>query len=365
VLSAGDLEEVLRVRTPKRVDPEGRYRWRDLLVLYIAWLSVQIEAAVAADAAIPVSAAEMSWRYTEPGWRSGNQAFWHAEISRMFDEGMWLARNLGDAIARGGGMTHMEAASALSAARDSEISSLIEGCLREAVAAAAAHANELLAPGRRVVVFDMGAGTTDIAAIGVDESGVKEIDVARRTADVACDAIDQILVDLILGKGPREKKGQASTLWKTAALAVREQKESLFRERQMGVRYGDKVIRLKLSDLEGNVDYKGVRKSLATVYGQALSLLCEPSQLGEARELIIAPVGGGAAFGLVQDIVKKERPRAKVSVRLANAAPNWTNAPAFGGALAPIFPQLAVAIGGALAPSTLLAAASPAPARTR
>lgn len=237
--------------------------------------------------------------------------------------------------------------------------------MHEAVAAAAAHADELLAPGRRIVVFDMGAGTTDIAAIGLEESGLKEIGIARRTIDVACDAIDQILVDLILGKGPKEKKGQASALWKTAALSVREQKEALFRDRQMGVRYDGKVIRLKLSDLEGDADYKGVRKTLASAYGQALSLLCEPAQLGQARELIVAPVGGGASFGLVQEIVKKERPRGKVAVRLADAAPKWTHAPAFGGALAPIFPQLAVAIGGALAPSTLLAAALPDPARTR
>jgi hypothetical protein len=48
--------------------------------------------------------------------------------------------------------------------------------------------------------------------------------------------------------------------------------------------------------------------------------------------------------------------RGKPSLLARPATPDWAHAPEFQGNLAPVFPQLAIAIGGALAPEGMLAA---------
>ena len=70
-------------------------------------------------------------------------------------------------------------------------------------------------------------------------------------------------------------------------------------------------------------------------------------------------MGGGAGAPFIQALLSRKPARGgKLVIETREATPEWAHAPAFEGNLAPVFPQLAIAIGGALAPETMLAVRS-------
>ena len=76
-----------------------------------------------------------------------------------------------------------------------------------------------------------------------------------------------------------------------------------------------------------------------------------------ANEIQAIAVGGGAAAPFIQELLRRRPPRAgKLHIEPRPATPEWAYAPEFQGNLAPVFPQLAIAIGGALAPDAMLSA---------
>ena len=67
-------------------------------------------------------------------------------------------------------------------------------------------------------------------------------------------------------------------------------------------------------------------------------------------------VGGGASAPFIQGLIRSKGLRSSPRVTPRAATPDWAHAREFQGNLAPVFPQLAIAIGGALAPKEMLAA---------
>jgi hypothetical protein len=75
------------------------------------------------------------------------------------------------------------------------------------------------------------------------------------------------------------------------------------------------------------------------------------------RNIEAVAVGGGAAAPFIQALIASKNTRgARPRISPRPATPHWAHAPEFQGNLAPVFSQLAIAIGGALAPESMLAA---------
>jgi hypothetical protein len=110
--------------------------------------------------------------------------------------------------------------------------------------------------------------------------------------------------------------------------------------------------------LEKDRDFRTFKAALEQAYGRGLEVARDYAVLHGGQEIHAVAVGGGAAAPFIQQIIRSKPPRAgKLRIEARPATPDWAHAREFRGNLAPVFPQLAIAIGGAIAPSTMLAAA--------
>lgn len=348
ILSAPDLERALSTQATGSVDPTRTLRQRDLVVLYLAFLMSAAERAVAADTALS-GAGALAWRYASPAWREERIAA-HRVIERMFGE----ARVVRDRLQLSGDtVSQADARAALEAARISDAAAGWRmDMVYEATAAAACSAIALSDRSTNVIVVDVGAGTTDIAAL----AGAHELSDARATLTRAGDFLDRVLLNLALAASPQLKTSeQQASLWSAMAPHARDLKESLFANGRAAFRYGEKVINLKLSDFERDNDFKQFAKALEKLYVGALKALRDHARKEGRKEIFAMAVGGGAPAPFIQKLIRTQ-PGGGVKVTARPVVPEWTSAAVFGGNLAPVYAQLAVAIGGALAPDAMLAA---------
>src|SRR5262249_8025325 len=100
---------------------------------------------------------------------------------------------------------------------------------------------------------------------------------------------------------------------------------------------------------------KDIIARLSQAYGESLKAMCDDVERSGAREVAVVLAGGGANFRFVNELVQKKKPpRSKVRIRILPTVPAWAHDSVFNGTLAPLFPQLSIAIGGAIASSELL-----------
>lgn len=356
LLGAGDLERTLSMQAPLSIDPHRRFRQRDLIVLFLAALLRGVDLAIAADPVLAGQAGAIRHRYACPAWTGRQDAEFHRIVGRLFDEAKMVAAELGAALASPQGAPLEDVKKALStAAAAGAPQPLMSGMIYEATAAAAYSAIGLQG-GNHLIVVDMGAGTTDIAALVHRGGGFSDLPAGRVTLDRAGDFIDRLLLNLAIERSPALKTpAQKAELWKSLLGSIREIKEALFLDGQAVVRHQGRALVLHLRDLERDRDFKAFLKEVAALYGRSLEVLAQAT--GEKEPAVDAiAVGGGAAAPFIQGLLKTKPRSGKARIVARPATPDWAHAAAFGGNLAPIFPQLAIAIGGALAPDALLAA---------
>src|SRR5690606_10238414 len=119
-------------------------------------------------------------------------------------------------------------------------------------------------------------------------------------------------------------------------------------------RHGGRNVTLAMKDIERDRDFKQFMKTLQDAYAHSLAVVRDDARARHRAEVQAVAVGGGAAAPFIRGLVsRKKGGRPRIARR--PATPDWAHAPAFGGNLAPVFPQLAIAIGGALAPESMLA----------
>ncbi|GAM96400.1 hypothetical protein U91I_00019 [alpha proteobacterium U9-1i] len=347
ILSAPDLERALSARAPASIDPERALQQRDLVVLYLAFLMGAVERAVASD---PVVGAVNAWRYASPAWRDDRIAA-HRVIERLFGEARVVGNALKIAENR---VAAASARAALAGARDDVAAATWRmDMVYEATAAAACSAVSLADRATHVIVVDVGAGTTDIAAL----AGSAELHEARVTLAQAGDFMDRVLLNQALAASPNLKSvAQQQELWAAMGPNVRDLKESLFATGRGVFRFGARVINLSLKDFERDKGFKQFQNDLTRAYLGALKALRDRARADKQKHIVAVAVGGGAPAPFIQALIKSSAPGGGVKVVARPSIPDWANAAAFGGNLAPVFPQLAVAIGGALAPEAMLAA---------
>ncbi|HVY84701.1 MAG TPA: Hsp70 family protein [Caulobacterales bacterium] len=358
LLSAPDLERALNTSATHSIDPHRAFRLRDLIVLYLAFLARSVDRAVAADPALASAQGRFNRRYASPAWRGGGGPSPHAVVVGLFAEAQAVQAILGDDLFAQGGVPIGAAQSALLAAGTAEeMRSWRMGMMFEATAAAAYSSIGLESSADHLIVVDMGAGTTDIAALARADAALEELKGARVTLTRAGDFIDRLLLNLAIEGAPSLKTpAQQAELWRSLTHSIRDIKESLFNDKRAAIHHNGRTIVIALKDLERDKDFKQFIKMLAQAYEHGLDVVIDRAANDGERQVDAIAVGGGAAAPFIQDMLKRKSKSGKLRVAPRPATPDWAHSPVFGGNLAPIFPQLAISIGGALAPASMLAA---------
>lgn len=355
LLSVSDLDRALNTNAPLSVDPHRMFQMRDLIVLYLAYLLEAVEQSGAADPML-ADVSSISYRYAAPAWRSGDSAGMHESIVRLFGEADAFREAIGDKLLSPEGLPLKLIEKVLPKAQ-AQGAPFDMGLIFEATAAAAYTSIGLDDAGSHFIVVDMGAGTTDIAALARLGPRTIELPEARVTLKQAGDFIDQVIANRILeGASWARSTAEQSDLWRVLMRQMRDIKETLFAEGRAALRIRGKQISVSLRDIEKDQDFRVFYKSLSDAYTHALAVVRDDAGARGRTEVEAIAVGGGAAAPFIQDLIRKKAARSTPRVLPRPATPDWAHAGEFRGNLAPVFPQLAISIGGALAPDGMLAA---------
>ena len=233
------------------------------------------------------------------------------------------------------------------------------GLIFEATAAAAYTSVGLEGSGSHMIVVDMGAGTTDIAALARLGPRTIELPEARVTLKQAGDFIDRVIANQVLESAKWAKRPEARTeLWSTLMRQMGDIKEAIMADGRATLRNQGRSVTLAFRDVEKDEDFREFLKSLRQAYDHALAIVRDDARARGRSEVQAIAVGGGASSPFIQDLIRRKMESSRPRVIPRPATPDWAHAREFRGNLAPVFPQLAIAIGGALAPDSMLAARS-------
>lgn len=354
LLSVSDLDRALNTNAPLSIDPHRIFQMRDLIVLYLAYLLAAIEKARSLDSAIT---GRIARRYAAPAWRGGDSAGLHGTVVKLFGEAEAMRARMGDALLSEAGLDINTVTRELPGAIE-RAQPLDMGLIYEATAAAAYTSIGLDDNASHLLVVDMGAGTTDIAALARIGTRMFELPEARSTLKQAGDFIDRVIANRALDAAKWAKTTeQKADLWAHLMRDMRETKETLFAEGQVSVRYRDKMFMMSARDVEKDSDFKAFAKELKAAYEHCVAVVRDDAAARGRTSVEAVAVGGGASAPFIQALIASKNTRgSRPHVAPRPATPKWAHAPEFRGNLAPVFPQLAIAIGGALAPDGMLAA---------
>jgi molecular chaperone DnaK (HSP70) len=356
LLSVSDLDRALNTNAATSIDPHRLFQMRDLIVLYLAFLLSSITSAVTSDERVS-SSSLVSWRYAAPAWRSGDAAGPHDAIVRLFGEADALRHAVGDAALQAPEGLPLERVRELLPVAMAAPNRFGLGLIFEATAAAAYTSIGLAKTASHLIVVDVGAGTTDLAALVRDGPVLKELPDARVTLKQASDFIDHTVANVVLDTCSWARTlEERNALWTALLANMRPIKERVFAEGRASLEHDGRKITVSMREIERHPDFKDFAASLATAYDHSLRVVQEDALARRSKSIDAIAVGGGAAAPFVRGLIDEHRGNRKVSVIRRPATPEWAHAPSFEGGLAPVFPQLAIAIGGALAPVEMLAA---------
>jgi hypothetical protein len=112
IMGASDIAGAIETLLPREIDPSGKFRRRDLIVLYLAWLTILVDNELGAEAA-----RAMPLRYTRPDWSGESDAQTDELTARLFDEARTVVDRVGGALIADQGLNIDEALAATHAAR--------------------------------------------------------------------------------------------------------------------------------------------------------------------------------------------------------------------------------------------------------
>jgi molecular chaperone DnaK (HSP70) len=357
LLSVSDLDRALNTNAPASIDPHRVFQMRDLVVLYLAYLLAAIDRAIAGDATLSC-APEILYRYAAPAWRRGDSAGGHGAILRLFAEADAFRQAASDSLLASEGLS-IAAISRMLPMATQDARAFDMGLIFEATAAAAYTSIGLEEAASHLIVLDMGAGTTDIAALARIGDRVIELPEARVTLKQAGDFIDQIIANRALEAAKWARGPQQVSLWTAVMRNMRDIKETLFADGSVIFRHEGSGVKLEMRDVERDKDFRTFMKTLKDAYKHGLAVVRDDATARRRPEIQAVAVGGGAYAPFIRDLIQsKSGRRGGIRVEPRPATPKWAHTEAFAGNLAPVFPQLAISIGGALAPDAMLAARS-------
>jgi molecular chaperone DnaK (HSP70) len=361
LLSVSDLDRALATNAAASIDPHRIFQMRDLIVLYLAYLLEAVQQGFQADPLL-AKVRPVSRRYAAPAWRGGDSAGMHDAVVALFGEAEAFRALVSDRLLTTEGLPIGTVTDllpkAVARAQPYEM-----GLIFEATAAAAYTSIGLRDSGSHLVVVDMGAGTTDFAALAHAGGRTLELPEARVTLKQAGDFIDGVIANIVLDSASWARTpAQQRDLWSGLMRQMRDIKETVFADGRASLRHAGKVLSLSMRDIERDKDFREFHKALTHAYEHSLSVVRADARARRRGEIQAVAVGGGAYAPFIQALIASKPRGGGPRVTPRPATPDWADAPEFQGNLAPVFPQLSIAIGGALAPESMLAASDVSPA---
>jgi len=352
ILGAADFERALDYLPPNSVDPDGAFRRRDLIVMYLAYLLSLIDVAAAPrinnEGAMPA----IRLRYSRPGWIPERTAAAHEAMTRLFVEANGVRDLIASKLLSRDGLSYDEAHAAIAKARahPGAFPSL-DGGVYEASAVGVCHYSDPTAP-NYLVILDIGAGTTDIAGLlRVPVRGnVRVIRSARRTIDIAGDSFDAALMHLVLAKAKMfRSRSDRSALWRSLLPHVRDLKEELFEKGAAKIVFRKSTITCTAKELHANPQFKQALAEIQRLYQKSLMEVVHVGRRDGARRVGVVLAGGGSRLPAIQQMVLKKRWLGPgVSLVRLPTTPTWANQLSSAREFENLFAQLSVAFGAAI-----------------
>jgi molecular chaperone DnaK (HSP70) len=353
ILGARDATEILAAKMRPSVDPTGTLRNRDALVLYLAYLDQLIREALSVMPGMPFGVADVKRRYTSPVWKAGSGA--DLTFEAIFNEAAAISQKLGRLMLAPEGVSIAQCKDALDKAAAAPGNGRLETGVFEPHAAAAASLAFTTAPTNFVLVFDIGAGTTDVAAFEFDERtnppALTEIKEARQCSGLAGDEIDRILIELYFKKrGAERDQAEEMRVLRMARLAARELKREIFAHGKISLRSGWATTTIRLSDLAEDQQFRDYQNALGRLIAASISAVAARAEAVGARVIDVVLAGGGANLPFLPDLVRRAAQSAgrNVSLRVSPLSPSSKLYEGVDPALSGAFPQIAMSVGGAL-----------------
>ena len=353
VLGARDVKEALTTRLPPSIDPSGTFRIRDALVLYLAYLDQLIREALSTSPNLPPGVADVQRRYTSPVWKAGSGV--DHVFEGIFNEAAAISQKLGRLLLSVDGISIAQCRDALDKAVAQPGNGRLETGIFEPHAAAAASMAFTNSPARYVMVFDMGAGTTDIAAFEWDDSveppSLSEIKEARQCSSLAGDEIDRILIELYWRKrsGDRNRDEEMRVL-RTTKLAARELKKELFTTGRCALKGGWLNSTIRLQELTDDPQFREYQNALRNIIGYSLNAVLQRAHATRGNVIDIVLAGGGSNLPFLADLIRSSIPggTGSIQLRIAPLSPASSLYDGVDPSLTGAFPQIAMSVGGAL-----------------
>jgi len=295
LLGARDLSRSIRTLLPPGIDPTRQFRQRDLLVLFLAYLLRGVARAIDKDVTLgSARTGGFALRYTRPDWNRAAAAGHNREMAAMFRDAAAIAEDLAPNL-DAGVVSIDRALAALDAAgaRGGDIQ--VEGAVFEAAAAAVACLESTGPRSAGVLVLDVGAGTTDIGAIGFAGDDAWEIGEARRTVPQAGDAIDVALLNLVIERSRLRGVDARARAWRDLLVDVRTGKEHMLTSGKAAFRVGDRVVRVSAREAMGDPDVAAAFDAIEDAFLDGLQAASEAVRNAGGATLTVVAVGGGAA----------------------------------------------------------------------
>jgi molecular chaperone DnaK len=352
-LGAKNVPEALAMKIAPSVDPTGTLRQRDALVLYLAYLDQLIREAIANAPNMPPSAAHARRRYTSPVWRQGDGR--DPVFEGIFNEAAAVSQKLGRLFLAPEGISIAQCKDALDKAAQTPGDGRLETGIFEPHAAAAACLAFTNAPTRFVLVFDMGAGTTDIAAFDFDERtdppSLTEIKEARQCSGLAGDEIDRVLIDLHVRKrGAGRSRAEDLLNLRISRLAARELKRELFTTGKCALRIDGKTTIVHAKDLFDDKAFRDFVSALGGTFARSLQTVIARAETTGGGVVDVVLAGGGSHLPFLPDLVRQaaQLKPTQIRIRVGVLSPNCPLYDGIDKSLGGVFSQLAMSIGGAL-----------------
>jgi molecular chaperone HscA len=225
------------------------------------------------------------------------------------------------------------------------------GFVPEATAVAAAAIRPERGVRRIIVVIDVGAGTSDFGAFvtvpGQGDGRISELQRGRRVVLRGGNFLDEQVIALLKDKAGLVDGMPAAI----SALAYLKReasrlKEDLFRQGRITVRLSNgQFVRASLSELLEREPVQDFAQELCSKFSETLSVATDFT-----RGLTLSPnsievilTGGGSQLPMVKDLLAQVNQVSLHPVTRTDVMPSWLDAN-----LSQLFPQLAVALGGAM-----------------
>jgi molecular chaperone DnaK (HSP70) len=353
ILAARDVKEALRAPVPASIDRSGAFCYRDLLVLYLAFIMRRAREAL--TEATGETKPDISWRYTSPVWRSHEAAM--AAFSRIFGEADYIAASVGPLLTSDEGISIAHARHVIDSAHGAAPGQLVEREVFEAHAAGHAYARLCPSPHNIILVCDIGAGTTDFAGFEIEGAGpsasVRELLEVRQCVAVAGDEIDNILIEVAQRKAPSKSRAAVAEIWRSLRLGARRAKRDLFTSGRCELMAGSRRIRVRRAELEQHPLFKELKDALMRACRTSLGPVINRAMERNRATVGVLLAGGGAHLPFLPALI--QRTAGSAPLEIIQFDQTW---PAVPEAVQSALPQVAISMGGALAEDALAEAAS-------